>query len=56
MEMDHGKRPQDAGELLNALRQFTDQLPVSRFSESLHSEQTGAGNGHRRRPDKDSQI
>lgn len=35
MEMDPGKRPKDAGELLRALKQFTDELPGSRFSESL---------------------
>jgi serine/threonine protein kinase len=38
MEMDPGNRPQDAGELLRNLRQFSDELPRSRFSENLQSE------------------
>ena len=42
MEMDPGKRPKDAGELLRALKQFTDELPGSRFSQSLPTE-TDAG-------------
>jgi hypothetical protein len=38
MEMDPSKRPRDAGELLRALKKFTDELPGSRFSESLPTE------------------
>lgn len=34
MEMDPGRRPQNAGELLRALRRFANELPTSRISES----------------------
>lgn len=35
MEMDPERRPKDAGELLDALRQFAGEVPTSRFSESF---------------------
>lgn len=38
MDMDPVRRPQDAGELLRALQQYTGELPRARFSESLHAE------------------
>jgi serine/threonine protein kinase len=38
MDMDPVRRPQDAGELLRALRQYTGELPGSRFAEKPHSE------------------
>jgi serine/threonine protein kinase len=40
MEMDPARRPQDAGALLRALRQFASELPPSRFSESVQIETT----------------
>jgi serine/threonine protein kinase len=38
MEMDPAHRPRDAGELLFALRQFEDELPISRLADSSHVE------------------
>lgn len=55
MEMDPVKRPQDAGELLRALQQYTDELPLSRFSEALPSESTPdySGLAHHQGPDSE---
>ncbi len=38
MQMDTERRPQDAGELLQNLRQFAGEVPSSRFSESFYAE------------------
>jgi len=38
MEMDPQRRPQDAGELLRALRQFASQVQASRFTESFQTD------------------
>lgn len=49
MEMDQVKRPQDAGELLRALRQYADEVPASHFSESLHCESVAPSSEQARR-------
>jgi hypothetical protein len=38
MEMDPARRPQNAGELLHALKKYSKALPGYRFSESLDGE------------------
>jgi serine/threonine protein kinase len=55
MEMDPGRRPQDAGALLHALQKFRGELPGSRVSESLNGA-TASDRGRRdrhRRPGSD---